>query len=119
MAELIYLNADGTENKRTTKGKGRPPKGAVKQADGNWIVTIQASQPAEKKALVEYITLDVAGNVTGRITKGRGRTKPGYTLQTDGAFKDNWTKTIVPEAVIEAKPETEVVVTETPTPAAV
>jgi len=136
MAEIIYLNADGSEMKRVVKGKGRGPHGATKGADGNWTVPFQvdAVNPAEPKAVVDYITLDVngkeivadlkdkSGTAVSRLVKGRGANKPGYTLQTDGEFKGHWTKTIVPEPVVtEVKAET-IVTAEKPvaeTPAAV
>ena len=133
MAELIYLNADGTESKRTTKGKGRPPKNAVKGTDGNWTVPFQvdAVNPTEPKAEVDYITVDATGKeivadlkdnkdvAVSRVAKGRGRTKPGYTLQTDGPFKGHWTKVIVPEVTVETNTETVVPSVETPAPATV
>jgi len=40
MGFLIYLNAEGKEVDRKQKGRGRPPKGAVKnEEDGNYYVS--------------------------------------------------------------------------------
>ncbi|MBT6049328.1 hypothetical protein HN803_04580 [candidate division WWE3 bacterium] len=97
MAELIYVDADGKETHRKIKGKGRPPKGSVKQDNGDFIV-----HPVEdiERQVVKYIDVNEGGDLLSTEDKGRGRPRPGYTKMTDGAHVGNWVKVIsdpVPE----------------------
>lgn len=93
MAEMIYVDENGNELRRETKGKGRPPRGAKKQEDGNFIV-----HPVKDETFhPEYVDLDSEGNVLSRSPKGRGRAKPGYVKQEDGEYKGHWTKTVTNE----------------------
>jgi len=104
MSELIYVDANGTEIKRVTKGRGRPPTGAVKQEDGNFIVSPVVG--GTTRFIPEYVTVDASGTeVAPRVSKGRGRAKPGYTKADDGPFVGHWVKTVTAE-VVEAKTET-------------
>ena len=107
MSELIYVDESGNETKRVTKGRGRPPAGAVKQDDGNFIVS-----PVTEKVtrfVPEYVTLDESGTEVGtRVAKGRGRPKPGYTKVTQGVLAGHWVKTA--EAVVAPEATTETVV---------
>lgn len=90
MAEMIYVDENGNELRRETKGKGRPPRGAERQEDGNFIV-----HPVKDETFhPEYVDLDSEGNVLSRSPKGRGRAKPGYVKQTDGEHKGHWIKTV-------------------------
>lgn len=92
MAELIYVDDAGNELKRETKGRGRPPRGAEKQEDGNWIV--RPVEQAKTVGPVMYIDLDDSGNEISRRPKGRGRAKEGYTKVTEGENQGHWVKTI-------------------------
>jgi hypothetical protein len=38
----IYVDESGKEISRKPVGKGRPPKNAVKQANGDFVVTVQS-----------------------------------------------------------------------------
>jgi len=89
MAELIYVDEDGTELRREAKGRGRPPKGSVKQEDGNFIVS-----PVEKRQVVEYIDVNEGGDVLSRTEKGRGRPKPDYVKMPDGKYVGHWVKVV-------------------------
>jgi len=91
MAELIYVDADGTELRREVKGRGRPPRGSVKQEDGSFIVH---PVEIEKRQVVEYIDVNEGGDVVSRSEKGRGRPKPGYEKATDGEHVGHWVKVI-------------------------
>lgn len=107
MAELIYVDEEGKELRRETKGKGRPPRGAEKQIEGdeagNWIVKPTVETARFKP---EYVTLDTDGNevavelkddegkLVARLAKGRGRPKPGFTKQTEGDYAGHWTKVV-------------------------
>ena len=95
MAELIYLDVDGKETHRKIKGKGRPPKGSVKQDNGDFIV-----HPVEviERQVVKYIDVNEGGDVLSSEDKGRGRPKTGYTKMTDGEHIGHWVKVVV-EAV--------------------
>ena len=97
MAQLIYVDADGKETHREVKGRGRPPKGSVKQESGDFIV-----HPVEdiERQVVKYIDVNEGGDLLSTEDKGRGRPRPGYTKMTDGAHVGNWVKVIsdpVPE----------------------
>jgi len=90
MAELIYVDENGTELERKVKGRGRPPKGSIKQEDGNFIV-----HPVDvKHQVVDYIDVNEGGDVVSRTEKGRGRSKPGYTKMTDGDHAGHWVKVV-------------------------
>ena len=89
MAELIYVDENRTELRREVKGRGRPPKGSVKQEDGNFIV-----HPEIERQVVEYIDVDEGGDVLNRENKGRGRPKIGYTKMTDGEHVGHWVKVV-------------------------
>jgi hypothetical protein len=100
MAELIYVDAEGNELSRKVKGKGRPPRGAVKQDNGDFIVSPVADAV---RFTPEYITFgpdgeiavelkDADGNLVSRLAKGRGRPKPGFTKLTEGEYAGHWTK---------------------------
>jgi len=90
MAELIYVDENGAELSREVKGRGRPPRGSVKQEDGNFIV-----HPVEiERQVVEYIDVNEGGNVLSRTEKGRGRPRPDYTKMTDGEHIGHWVKVI-------------------------
>ena len=97
MAELIYVDKDGKETARVTKGRGRPPRGSVRQKDGNFIVY---PVEVEERQVVEYIDVEEGGDVVSRTEKGRGRPKPGYTKMTDGEHAGHWVK-VVSETVSE------------------
>jgi len=120
MSELIYVDESGNETKRVTKGRGRPPVGAVKQEDGpekgNFIVSPVTDSAT--RFVPEYVTVDETGTeVAPRVAKGRGRPKPGYAKAEDGDFVGHWVKvasivaqeaTEVPtETVVETKVEVE------------
>lgn len=89
MADVIYLDESGKEVKRETKGRGRPPRGAVKQDNGNFVVQLPLDEP-EARVPSEEIVLDVDGNVVSRKRKSRGRAKPGYVKHTEGEFSGHW-----------------------------
>jgi len=96
MAELIYVDENGTELKREVKGRGRPPKGSVKQEDGNFIV----HPVEEKRQVVNYIDVNEGGDVISSESKGRGRSRPDYTLMTDGEHVGHWVK-VIADSVVE------------------
>jgi len=97
MAEMIFVDENGNELSREPKGRGRPPRGAEKQADGNFIV-----KPAtDERFHPEYIDFDDNGNVTSRSPKGRGRSKPGYVKQKEGEYEGHWLKAEVEETEVE------------------
>ena len=79
---LIFVDAKGKEISRKVKKQGRPPKGAVQNDDGNFIVP-----PAEEKFIPKYVNDD--GSMTA---KGRGRPKPGYVKATEGEYAGHWVK---------------------------
>ena len=115
MSELIYVDENGNETKRVTKGRGRPPTGSVRQENGDFIVS-----PVEAKRstrfIPQYVTVDASGTeVVPRQDKGRGRAKPDYVKATDGPFVGHWVKTVSAE-VVEAKTETVVETKEVETP---
>jgi len=95
MAELIYVDENGTELRREVKGRGRPPKGSVKQEDGNFIV-----HPGVERQVVEYIDVNEGGDVLSRQEKGRGRPKPDYTKMTDGKYAGHWVKVVAETVTI-------------------
>ncbi len=90
MSELVYLDKDGKELQRETKGKGRPPLGSVRGEDGNFYV--HPVDKTHKKSY--YVDLDHKGDVISRVQKGRGRTRKGYDQHADG----DWYKTVPVEA---------------------
>jgi len=57
MGYYIYVNKDGKELRRETKGRGRTRTGAEERGDGNWFIRIdpddEASFLAESPAAVE------------------------------------------------------------------
>jgi hypothetical protein len=78
-AQIITLDASGKEVGREDKGRGRPPKGAVRK-DGNFYVT----EGANEKVTPKYIYLN------GKTEdKGRGRPKPNFTKNSDGNWVEN------------------------------
>lgn len=91
MAELIYVDENGQELERKVKGRGRPPKGSVKQEDGSFIV-----HPVEEieRQVVNYIDVNEGGDVLSSEEKGRGRPRQGYTKMTDGEHVGHWVKVI-------------------------
>ncbi len=91
MAELIYVDENGKELRREQKGRGRPPRGSVKQDDGNFIVNPVDSV---ERQVVEYIDVSEGGDVISRESKGRGRPRPGYTKQEDGEHAGHWVKVV-------------------------
>ncbi|MBT7349187.1 hypothetical protein HN803_00105 [candidate division WWE3 bacterium] len=95
MAQLIYVDADGKETHREVKGRGRPPKGSVKQESGDFIV-----HPVEdiERQVVDYIDVNEGGDVLTRSSKGRGRPKNGYTKMTDGEHVGHWVKIVSVDA---------------------
>jgi len=110
MSELIYQDEQGNETRRMTKGKGRPPKGAVKQEDGvekgNFIVKA-GSEVSAPRMTPEYITTDESGNeIEPRTLKGRGRPKPNFVKQTDGPNMGHWVKVVKAETIVETPTET-------------
>jgi len=105
MSELIYQDEQGNEIRRLTKGKGRPPKGSVRQENGDFIVKA-GSVVSEPRFSPEYITVDDQGKeLEPRISKGRGRAKPGFEKQSDGPFQGHWVKVVKSETVVETKVE--------------
>jgi len=105
MSELIYQDEQGNEINRVTKTKGRPPKGAVRQENGDFIVKA-GSVVAAPRFSPEYITVDEQGKeIEPRGSKGRGRAKPGFEKQTDGVFQGHWVKVVKAETVVETKAE--------------
>lgn len=107
MAEMIYVDENGNELRRETKGRGRPPRGAEKQEDGNFIV-----RPVKDETFhPEYVNLDVEGNVLSRSPKGRGRAKPGYIKQEDGEHKGHWVKKVTEEVENKEDSDTTVMTT--------
>lgn len=106
MTEMIYVDENGNELRRETKGRGRPPRGAEKQEDGNFIV-----RPLKDETFhPEYVDLDAEGNVLSRSLKGRGRAKPGYVKQEDGEHKGHWVKKVTEE--VEDKEDSKVTATD-------
>ena len=113
MSELIIVDDAGVEISRQAKGRGRTRTGAVKQADGNYIIKASAmnatakAKPADYIA-PEYITVDASGTeIEPRTAKGRGRPKPGYVKSEDGQFKGHWIKIVTPEVKTEVIVKTE------------
>ena len=91
MAEMIFVDENGNELRREPKGKGRPPRGAERQDNGDFIV-----RPVQDETFhPEYVDLDAEGNVLSRSLKGRGRAKPGYEKQDSGDFEGHWVKTVI------------------------
>ena len=84
MALMIWLDNNGDELHRETKGKGRPPRGAVRKEDGNFYI---CQKPEEDKTIY-YIVTNSQGQIVKRTPKGRGRPKPGFEKGLDG----NWYK---------------------------
>ena len=93
MAELIYVDENGAELRRETKGKGRPPRGAVKQENGDFLVAPIVDETFHP----EYLDVDAEGNVLSRSPKGRGRAKPGYEKQEGGVLSGHWVKVVSDE----------------------
>jgi len=86
MATIIRFNAEGVEVERSEKGKGRPPRGAVKQANGDFHV----HPIAPARFIPEYITVGLDGEVLSRKVKGQGRPALGYVKQVDGPYAGHW-----------------------------
>ena len=84
MAFIIWQDDTGKEIMREKKGKGRPPRGSTKEADGNFHV-----QKSDKDMTIYYIIQDDRGEIIEKIRKGRGRPKPDFVKAPDG----NWYKT--------------------------
>ena len=104
---IIHVDANGKELSRDIKGKGRPPRGATAQPNGDFIVSPLTSPT---RFVPEYITLDESGKELSRVAKGRGRPKPGFTKQTGGVNDGHWV--LVQTATPVVTPT--VVATETP-----
>jgi len=45
MADMVFVNEDGAELRREKKGRGRPPKGAVKQPNGDFVLVEKPQEP--------------------------------------------------------------------------
>jgi len=89
MADIVWIDDDGSELKREVKGRGRPPKNSEKRDDGNFYVS-----PAKDDRFVpKYITLDSNGEVIEETNKGRGRPKPGFEKMDAGEHQGHWVKT--------------------------
>ena len=86
MAQIIWIDADGTELKREVKGRGRPPKGADRRDDGNFYI----SPSNEERFIPKYITLDGDGKVVAEAARGRGRAKPGFEKMETGEYQGHW-----------------------------
>jgi len=100
MSELIYQDEQGNEINRVTKGKGRPPKGAVRQENGDFIIKA-GTAVSEPRIVPEYITVDEQGKeIEPRTSKGRGRPKPGFEKQTDGDLQGHWVKVVKAEVAV-------------------
>jgi len=114
MAEIIYVDANGNELLRETKGRGRPPRGSEKQDNGDIIV----HPVVDTTFHPEYVDI-VDGVVVSRSSKGRGKAKPGYVKMVDGEHKGHWVKSAVDELlttepVMTQAPEAVVIEEETP-----
>jgi hypothetical protein len=108
MAEKIYLDADGNEARREKAGRGRPPKGSHRDADGNLVIPFVSEEDAEAAVVVspEYVVLDHEGNEVTREAKGRGRPKRGFEKQTEGEHKGHWVSVLeAPEVTATEAPE--------------
>jgi len=103
---IIFVDANGKELSRSVKGKGRPPRGCVKQANGDFVVSPLTSPT---RFIPEYITLDESGKEVSRVAKGRGRPKPGFVKQNGGVNDGHW---VLVQTATPATPAT-VVATET------
>ena len=86
MSKILYYDEDGNIASEEEKGKGRPPKGATKDENGNFHV-----HPQEEPEQTMYVTISASGDVT-REVKGRGRNRTGYVLMTDGEHKGHYVK---------------------------
>lgn len=84
MAYIIWTDENGKEIHKEKKGKGRPPRGAIRGEDGNFYVKQQPDVDLKKY----YIVVDAKGNVLEKVQKSRGRAKPGFKRGQDG----NWYK---------------------------
>lgn len=107
MAELIFFDAEGNEVERRAKTKGRPPKGSVKQDNGDFHVYPVKDVDSFKP---EYVVLDESGNVISRQPKGRGRAKPNFSKMEDGEFKGHWVKIEKNDSTVVSNDESEVFV---------
>ena len=96
----IYVDEDGNEVRREPLRRGRRPKGATVDEEGNLILTPEV---AARKALetVFYIDLDASGKEISRRPKGRGRPSPGYTKQESGALVGHWVKAVATPTPVE------------------
>jgi hypothetical protein len=96
----IYMK-DGVEvGERKQKGRGKTAKGAVQNADGNWVVQVTdvaetEVQPVVEKKQVFYIYMKDGVEVS-RKPKGRGKTAKGALQNTDG----NWVVEVQDEAPV-------------------
>lgn len=95
MADIIWVDGNGTEIKREVKGRGRPPKGAERREDGNLYVSPSSSI---EKFVPKYITLDSSGNVVKTEDKGRGRAKPGFEKASEGSHEGHWVRNDVADS---------------------
>jgi len=86
MSEIIYFDSKGIEVKRTPKGRGRPPKGATKQPDGNWHVHQSESDTPKQTKNTFIVYVDEQGNEISRTKKGRGRPPKNSVHKPDGNF---------------------------------
>lgn len=114
----IFVDADGNETKRELLGRGRHPKGARKDENGNLIVSaVNAVSPdgTEEKHISMIITLDESGNEISRTEKTRGRPAKGLVKHEDGPYAGHWVRTQKTETAETAETtETSAVVVETP-----
>ena len=99
MNEMIYVDENGKELRREPKGRGKPPKNAVKQADGNWLVH---PRKEEVREAILYVDLDKKGRAIRKTEKGRGKPKPGYIKATEGKWAGHWVTD--PNFVASSKP---------------
>ena len=81
MAVIIWIDENGKEKKRETKGRGRPPKGSEKRDDGNFYVK---DVDVDIDNSIYYVVTDENGEVIRKEIKGRGRPKPGFQKAADG-----------------------------------
>jgi len=99
MSEIVYFDSKGIEIRRVSKTRGRPPKGSVRQPDGNFhiceglapAIVIQNNNngvnPTPIKSKNTFIVyIDSQGNETRRIPKTRGRPPRNSIHKPDGNF---------------------------------
>jgi len=86
MAKIFVYDVNGDVVETKEKGRGRPPKNAVVDDDGNLHV-----HPQSESFKPMYVTIMPDGEVV-KEEKGRGCPRKDFPLASDGEYKGHFVK---------------------------